>query len=76
MGVSQIREELHQFINEADEEMVNRIYEFVKSNPEHFPLLTREQRLDLDKRIQRHKNEETPSFTWPEVREQIENRKK
>lgn len=56
MGVSNIREELHQFINQADEETVNRIYEMIKSEHEQLSL-TPEQKRDLEKRIKRDESE-------------------
>jgi hypothetical protein len=74
MGVSSVREELHQLINQADEETVNRIYELIKSDQAN-PLLSKEQRLDLDKRVASYRNGESLLYTWPEVRDQIENRK-
>ena len=72
MGAAQIREELHQFINQADERILMLIYGMMKADKEG--LLTAEQRDDLDQRIARHKNGESKSYSWPEVRTQIEKR--
>jgi hypothetical protein len=72
MGAAQIREELHQFINQADERVLNLIYGMMKADSEN--LLTDEQQDDLDKRIARHKKGESKSYSWSEARAQIEKR--
>ena len=72
MGAAQIREELHQFINHADERVLKLIYGMMKADSEE--LLTAEQQEDLDKRIARHKNGESKSYSWSEARAQIEKR--
>lgn len=72
MGAAQIREELHQFINHADERVLTLIYGMMKADNEG--LLTAEQQEDLDKRIVRHKNGESKSYSWSEARTQIEKR--
>jgi hypothetical protein len=73
MGVAQIREELHQFINQADERILNLIYGMMKADSEQ-GILTADQQEDLDKRIARHKNGESKSYGWSEARAQIEKR--
>lgn len=70
MGAAQIREELHQFINRADERVLTLIYGMMKADNEN--VLSEEQQVDLDKRMARHKNGESKSFSWPEARPQIE----
>lgn len=70
MGAAQIREELHQFINHADERVLILMYGMMKADTEG--LLTPTQQEDLDKRIMRHKNGESNSFNWSEARSQIE----
>lgn len=72
MGVAQIREELHQFINRADERILNLIYGMMRADLEGS--LTEEQQQDLDKRIARHKSGESKSYTWSEGRAKIEKR--
>jgi len=72
MGSAQMREELHQFINHADERVLNLIYGMMKAD--NGGLLTTEQQEDLDKRIERHRNGESKSYSWSEARAQIEKR--
>jgi hypothetical protein len=73
MGVAQIREELHRVINNADDRVLNLIYEMVKADSEP-GILTADQREDLEKRIERHKSGESKSYSWPEARAKIEKR--
>jgi predicted GIY-YIG superfamily endonuclease len=72
MGAAQIREELHQFINQADDRVLNLLYGMMKAD--NGGLLTQEQQDDLDKRIARHKSGESQSYTWSEARTKIEKR--
>lgn len=71
MGAAQIREELHQFINRADERLLNLIYGMMKADTVK-GILTEEQQEDLDKRIARHRKGESECFSWSESRVQIE----
>jgi len=73
MGAAQIREELHQFINSADDRVLNLIYGMMKADTEK-EILSPEQQEDLDKRIARHKKGESKSYSWSEARAQIEKR--
>lgn len=72
MGAAHIREELHEFIDQADERILALIYGMMKADNEN--LLSEEEQKDLDKRITKHKNGESKSYTWSEVRIQIEKR--
>jgi putative addiction module component (TIGR02574 family) len=71
MAPSQIREELHDFINKADERMLNLLYEMVQSDS---GFLSKEQQEDLDRRINNHKAGRSASHSWPDVRARIEKR--
>ena len=73
MGAAQIREELHQFIDRADDRILNLMYGMMKADGVKEPL-TAEQQEDLDKRIARHKKGESKSYSWPEARSRIEKR--
>lgn len=73
MGAAQIREELHDFINRADERILNLMYGMMKADSDK-EVLTAEQQADLDKRIASHKKGESKSYSWPEARAKIEKR--
>lgn len=73
MGVAQIREELHRFINRADDRVLNLMYAMMKADSVE-GTLTADQQEDLDKRIARHKKGESKSYSWSEARAQIEKR--
>lgn len=71
MGAAQIREELHQFINSADDRILNLLYGMMNADSEK-GILTAEQQEDLDKRIANHKKGESKSYSWSEARAEIE----
>jgi len=71
MGAAKIREELHEFINRADERMLNLIYGMMKADGDE-EILTADQQEDLDKRVARHKKGESESYSWSEARARIE----
>jgi hypothetical protein len=72
--MAKIREELHQFINVADEQTLELIYAIMR--PSNDLLLTEEQERDLQLRIQEHKTGLSKSYTWAEARAIIEQRQK
>ena len=73
MGAAQIREKLHQFINQADDRILNLMYGMMKADTPK-GVLTREQEEDMDKRIASHKSGESKSYSWSEARAAIEKR--
>ena len=70
MEPAQIREELHDFIDHADGRVLNLLYGMMKADSR--AILTMGQQEELDRRIARHKNGESKSFSWAEARDQIE----
>jgi hypothetical protein len=72
MGAAEIREQLHHFIEHADERMLNLMYGMMKADSGG--ILNPEQQEDLEKRIARHKKGESKSYSWAEARAQIEKR--
>lgn len=74
MSAIQIREELHQFIEEADDRMLNLIYGLLQADKQQAALTT-EQLTDLQVRVARHKSGESKSYTWAEARVMIEKAK-
>ena len=74
MSAIQIREELHQFIEEADDRMLNLIYGLLQADKQQ-AALTSEQLADLQVRVARHKSGESKSYIWTEARAIIEKAK-
>jgi hypothetical protein len=72
MGAVQIREQLHQFIDYADERVLKLMYGMMKADSED--LLTAAQQTDLDDRIAHHKRGESKSHSRSEIRAPIEKR--
>lgn len=73
MEAARLREELHEFINRADQRILNLIYGMMRADAEG-GILTIEQQQDLDKRIENHKKGDSKSFSWSEARAEIEKR--
>lgn len=73
MSTAQIREELHAYINHADERILNLMYGMMKADREEEPLTAGQQK-ELEKRIARHKDGESKSYGWSEARSKIERR--
>jgi hypothetical protein len=73
MGAAEIREELHEFINRADDRILSLIYGMMKADLKQ-DILTAQQQEDLEKRVARHKKGESKSYSWPEARNKIEKR--
>jgi hypothetical protein len=61
MGSAQIREALHEYINHADDSVLNLFYGMM--NADNDELLTKEQQEDLDNRVARHKSGESKSYS-------------
>ena len=72
MGAAQIREELHQFINRADERVLNLIYGMMKADIEEgdFILSDAHKQL-LDERLAAHKASPQEGSGWEEVKNRI-----
>jgi len=72
MGAAQIREELHQFINRADERVLNLIYGMMKADNEEgdFSLSEAHKQL-LDERLANHKASPQEGSSWSEVKNRI-----
>jgi putative addiction module component (TIGR02574 family) len=73
MGVAQIREELHELINHADDQVLDLIYDMLQTDIS--ARLTKSQQDDLNMRIARHKKGESKSISWEEAKARIVNRK-
>lgn len=72
MGAAQIREELHQFINHADERVLNLIYGMMKADSEvgDFTLSEAHKQL-LDERLAAHKASPQEGSSWQDVKNRI-----
>jgi putative addiction module component (TIGR02574 family) len=73
MGAAQLREELHQFINRADERVLNLIYGMMRADieaGEHFTLSDEHRQL-LDERLEAHKSSPDEGSSWKEVKDRI-----
>lgn len=75
MVTTQLREELHQLINSANDEVVLLMYTFMKAETDADATLTEEQERQLRLTIRQHKAGLSKSYTWAEARAEIEKRR-
>lgn len=72
MGSSQIREELHQFINRADERVLKLMYGMMKADNEGSDYTLGETHMQvLDERLAAHKSSPKEGSDWEEVKNRI-----
>lgn len=75
MGTTQLREELHEFINKADERLLNLLYAMVQADmkEDDYQLSAAHQKI-LDERIAAHESNPTSGSSWEEVKSRIKGR--
>jgi len=75
MGAEQIREELHQFIDTADDGFLKRIYALVQADmTESDHQLSSEHKKILDSRILAHEAHPSTGRSWEETKSRIKDR--
>ncbi|WP_184546845.1 addiction module protein [Mucilaginibacter sp. FT3.2] len=67
MRTSQIRKQLHDYIETAENDKLKAIYTLLQSEISDGYELTKAQREELDKRFKDHQNGVGRSFTWDET---------
>lgn len=72
MGAAQLREELHQFIDRADERLLNLIYGMMKADLEEGDyILSEGHKQLLDERLTAHEAAPHEGSDWNEVKSRI-----
>lgn len=67
MRTTQIRQQLHDYINAAGEKKLKAIYTLLESDLESDYRLSTTQKKELDRRLRDHKNGIGKTFTWDET---------
>ena len=72
MGTTQIRELLHEYINKADERLINLMYAMVQADmkEDDYELSDAHKKI-LDERIAAHKAKPSSGSSWDEVKTRI-----
>ena len=74
MTTSTIRKNLHKYVDSVDDSFARvmhaMVQEYLSSFQEDFTLTTAQEK-ELEKRIQRHKNGESKSYSWNEVKNSL-----
>lgn len=71
-----MRDEIHQYIEQADERFVSLVYAMMRAdNANEKDVLTIEQQEDLRIRIERHRNGVSKSYSWEEAKSIVSSQK-
>lgn len=68
MNTVEKRDYIHNFLYRIDDENIDEMFEKVKTIVEKDIALTQAQELEVEQRVLRHKNGESKSYSWSEVR--------
>ena len=72
MSSAQIREELHQYINKADDRLLNLIYALVQADLQESEYeLTNDHKKIIDDRLVAHQSSPESGSSWEEARSRI-----
>lgn len=71
MNTTHLREELHQYINQADDRFIQLVYAMVQADKQEQELLTQAEKEELARRMKQHKNGQSKSYTWEEVKARL-----
>ena len=74
MGTVKLREEIHQYIDKADDRIIQLIYGMVQADltQEDYELSEAHKRI-LDERLETHKSNPSTGSNWKEVKARISN---
>jgi hypothetical protein len=64
MNTASLKEQLHSYIDNADEEKIEAIYTILKSEISNFSMLNDDHKAELDFRLNEYLNAKGNSFTW------------
>lgn len=72
MSTATIRKELQEYLKNADERFIQLVYGMMQADKAGDYSLNELERKELDKRISRHKKGASKSYSWEEVKAQIQ----
>ena len=76
MSTTQIRQELHDFINKADKRLLTLFYAMMQADTEENYQLSEAQKEELDRRLNKYEAGEMKFSSWGTVKERIRHRVK
>lgn len=72
MNTTKVKEELHQYINQADDCFIQLVYAMVQADKkEEQELLSTEEKEELERRMERHRTWQSKSYTSEEVKARL-----
>ncbi len=74
MDANKLRAELHGLIDQADERLLNMVYELIQEDLSVDDELTNDQKELLDKRLNEHHSQEDSGSNWDDVKARIKSK--
>jgi len=74
MSTTQIKEKLHQYIDQGDDRFINMVYAMAKAYITEDIELSEEHKKILDERLSEHHADPNSGSSWKEVKARIEKR--
>ena len=71
MNTTKTKEELYHYITQEDDRFIQLVYAMVQADKKEQELLSQEEKEELERRVERHKNGQSKSYTWEEVKARI-----
>ncbi len=71
MNILEKRDYIHNHLYKLMDEDVDELFNKVKNAIENDELLTEAQKNELEKRVNKHKNGHSKSYTWAEIKKKI-----
>ena len=71
MDTIKIKEELHQYINQADDRFIQLVYAMVQADKREQELLSKQEIEELERRLERHKSGQSTSYTWDDMKNRL-----
>ncbi len=72
MRTSTIREEVQDYISQADERFIHLVYGMIQADKSSEFLLSDSEHQEVKKRISRHRTGDSKSYTWDEVKKRLQ----
>ena len=74
MNIVEKRDYIHNYLYRVDDKSIDEMFKKVQTLVEKDIILTLAQEEEMEKRVLRHKNGESKSYTWSEVKSRAKKR--
>jgi putative addiction module component (TIGR02574 family) len=71
MTMTAIRKKVHQYVDEAGENMVEALYKMLKLNESSSSLMSKEQKNEIEKRSKLYRQGKLKASSWEDVKQRV-----